>query len=121
MVDFVQRAETFVKEKLSRIDVRGARRIDLSTSQIRKFLSAVNRIENQIVAEGEQLSEDMVNEIKYLKIMLAYQAGRERAVKPLYEELVIEIDKIGESKKKFVEFARYVEAIVAYHKYYGGN
>ena len=53
--------------------------------------------------------------------MLAYQAGRERAVKPLYEELVIEIDKIGESKKKFVEFARYVEAIVAYHKYYGGN
>lgn len=121
MTDIVQEAENFVKEKLRRQDKKGFWKIDLSTSQIRKFLSAVNQIENKVVAEEDVLSGEITNEIKYLKIILAYQAGRTSSVKPLYTELIPRIDKIGNDKKKFVEFSRYVEAIVAYHKFYGGN
>lgn len=128
MADIVQEAENFVKEKLRRQDKKGGWKIDLSTSQIRKFLSSVNQIENKVVSEGDVLSEEITNEIKYLKILLAYQTGRagkvgigKNVIEPLYMELVPRIDKISNNKKMFVEFARYVEAIVAYHKFYGGN
>ena len=128
MTDIVQVAENFVKTKLRKQNQRGEWKIDLTTSQIRKFLSSVNRIENRMFAESDILSSDVVNEIKYLKIMLAYQTGRAgklgrgtNPLEPLYEDLIPKIDAIADSKKKFIEFARYVEAIVAYHKFYGGN
>ena len=31
------------------------------------------------------------------------------------------IEEIGTSISKYEEFAHYVEALVAYHKFYGGN
>lgn len=128
MTDIVQEAENFVKNKLRVQNQRGDFEIKLTTSQIRKFLSAVNKIENKMAIEQDNLSDDVINEIKYLKITLAYQTGRagkigngRNPIEPLYNELVPKIDKIGNSKKLFTEFARYVEAVVAYHKFYGGK
>ena len=125
MADIVQDAENFVREKLLKPDKHGDLKSALSTSQIRKFLSAVNRIENKVMSEGETLSDDVTNEIKYLKIMLAYQVGRAdkavRQIRAFYDELEPRINEIGNSKKRFTEFARYMEAIVAYHKFYGGD
>ena len=31
------------------------------------------------------------------------------------------IDQIGSDKEKFLLFCKYMEALVAYHKYYGGR
>ena len=31
------------------------------------------------------------------------------------------IDSIGDSVEKYEQFARYVEALVAFHKFYGGR
>lgn len=128
MTDIIQDAEIFVKTKLRKQNQRGEWKIDLTTSQIRKFLSSVNKIDNRMLTEKDVLSPDIINEIKYLKIMLAYQTGRAgklgkgtNPLEPLYEDLIPKIDAIADSKKKFIEFARYVEAIVAYHKFYGGN
>ena len=47
----------------------------------------------------------------------------EKEVKSFMEKADIEriMDDIGDSKKKFIAFNRYIEAIVAYHKYKGGN
>ena len=104
--------------------------IMLSTNQIRKFLAGINGIQNRILAyqgageiEGDKLPQDIVDEIQYVKIKLIYQSGREREVKSFMEKADIEriLDDIGSSKKKFQEFNRYIEAIVAYHKYKGGN
>jgi len=104
--------------------------IMLSTNQIRKFLAGINGIQNRILAyqgageiEGDKLPQDIVDEIQYVKIKLIYQSGREREVKSFMEKADIEriMDDIGSSKKKFQEFNRYIEAIVAYHKYKGGN
>ena len=124
MTDIVKDAENFVKEKFINHTPKGDK-IDFTTSQIRKFLSSVNRIENRVMAESETLSDDIANEIRYLKIMLAYQTGRaekaKKETRAFYNELIPKIDKIGNSKKAFTEFARYVEAIVAYHKFYGGK
>ena len=127
MEDIVKKAQDFVVNKLSETNKYdpSKKEIKITTSQIRKFLSGVNLIQNKMNEEGETLSDETVNEIKYLKIKLAYQAGREKTrenkIKVLYDNLVPEIDNIGNSKKKFLEFSKYIEAIVAYHKFYGGK
>lgn len=103
-------------------------RISLTTTQIRKFLSAVNILNNKVLAwkvhnTSDELSEELVNEIKYLKVKIIYQAGRERVVKEFSEKanIINKINNIGYSVKKYEEFARFMEAIVAYHKFAGGR
>ena len=103
----------------------------IKTSQIRKFLSAVNSVANKIQNEKEELSDDLANEIQYLRIKLAYQAGREDVKKKpdpnnfglhyLQKALDSALKNIGKSKSKYEEFNRLVETIVAYHKFYGGK
>ena len=105
----------------------------VKTSQIRKFLSAVNSVANKIQNEQEELDSNLADEIQYLRIKLAYQAGREIIPKNLhgdvseyglhYLQKVLDaaIKNIGSSKLKFEEFNRLIESIVAYHKFYGGE
>lgn len=103
----------------------------ITTSQIRKFLSAVNAVANKVTIYKAQnqgkkdLSEELAAEIKYLQVLLVYQAGRDTdgTVKKFVREthLLEEINKIGTNLKAFEEFAKYIEALVAYHKYYGGK
>jgi CRISPR-associated protein Csm2 len=70
-------------------------------------------------------------EVKYLKVKLAYQIGRARPkrqgdVNPV-EELAKEaglmerIDNVKNDMAKYDEFARFIEALVAFHKFYGGK
>ena len=110
-------------------DRRGNTVINLKTNQIRKFLTAVNTVTGKIDVYRakhdltNQLPDDLAAEVKYLKIKIAYQAGREKAVKDFVNKaaLIQWIDSIGNSVEKYEEFAKYVEALVAYHKYYGGK
>ena len=118
-------ANEFVKSKLFCIDERANREKALiTTSQIRKFLSAVNCLENKISSCGKELDSEIANEIKYLKVKLAYQVGRDnknKGLKALYDEIEPLISQIGTSKDNYTKVARYIEAIVAYHKFNGGE
>lgn len=64
-------------------------------------------------------------EIKFLKVNLLYQAGKDKKeiVKDFVEKakLATIINGIGSDLDKFNKFCKYVEALVAYHKYYGGK
>lgn len=118
-------ANEFVKEKLFNINPKNGKKESLiTTSKIRKFLSAVNCLENKILSCEEQLPQDIVNEIKYLKVKLAYQVGRDGkdgGLRKFYNELEPLISQIGTSKSNYTKVARYIEAIVAYHKFNGGE
>lgn len=110
-------------------------KIDLTTSQIRKFLTAVNIVKNKVELylvqnkAATKLPQDLVEEIKFLKVNLLYQAGRDAAsnkkatVKKFVKQANLEkiIDDIGDDKQKFARFCKYTEALVAFHKYYGGR
>ncbi len=128
MEDITATAEKVI-QSLQVKNKKGELVIDLTSSQIRKFLVAVNRIENKVSiykAEHQgnaELTEELAMEIKYLKVKLAYQAGREREVKFFVEkaQLMQRIEKIGKNIKAFEKFSRYMEALVAYHKFYGGK
>lgn len=87
---------------------------NLKTNQIRKFLDAVKKVESD---GGKGFSRD---EVKLLKPKLAYAAGRQSEVKPLMQVLDPCIDRV-DTKEDFKRFARLVESIVAYHKFYGGR
>ncbi len=88
--------------------------INLKTNQIRKFLDAVKKLES---GGGKEFNRD---EVKLLKPKLAYAAGRQTEVKPLMLVLDPCIDRV-DTPKDFKQFARLVEGIVAYHKFYGGR
>lgn len=89
---------------------------NLKTNQIRKFFDAVKKIESESNCK-KQLNTFSV---KLLKPKLAYAAGRQKEVKPLMAVLDPCINKVN-TLEDFNKFARFVESIVAYHKYHGGR
>lgn len=96
--------------------------INLKTNQIRKFLDAVKKVESESIKRFESDNATAFNsdEVKLLKPKLAYAAGRQSEVRPLMALLDPCIDRVN-SKEDFKKFARLVESIVAYHKFYGGR
>lgn len=103
----------------------------ITTSQLRRFLTAVNRVTGQVEKykrernekRNNQLPKELQTQIKFLKVKLAYAAGREKSVKKFAEkaELMKEIENIGDDMMRYEAFAAYMEALVAFHKFYGGR
>ena len=58
-----------------------------------------------------------------MKLRFYYEAGREEKVKTFLETAKIFdiIKEIGNSRSNYILFSRYMEALVAFHKYYGGK
>jgi CRISPR-associated protein Csm2 len=123
--------KSFVETYFMKKNRRNEDEVIVSTSQIRQFLSGVNSIQNKLSVLDETDPnyntqwQNLWQEIQYLRIKLAYQAGRADrdkaiALDNMKNELDPIIDKI-DTKEKFNKFARLVESIVAYHKYCGGN
>lgn len=87
---------------------------DLKMAQIRRFMGAVLKVE---VKGPKGFRRD---EVVYLKVLLAYAAGRNKAVRPLLAVIDPMIDRI-EGWEDFQRLVRFVRSVVAYHKFYGGN
>lgn len=119
-LNYVDHAEKVI-ETLAR-DKKG--NIKLTTSKIRNILAMVSEIYNEVVHEsGDKLTVKSQERIQYLRLRITYEAGREADVKDFIDnsELLILLKKIGESKSKFLLFCRYIEALVAYHRFSGGK
>lgn len=128
--NYVDVAEEVIK-KLRKPDRKPDKKegfkLALTTSKIRNILSMVSELYTDAQhARGEKLSEDMVGRVQYLRMRIAYEAGREgreNAVKEFANkaELLPRISEIGNSRQKLLLFCNYMEALVAYHKFYGGD
>ena len=119
--DIAQEAENVIL----RLKKVGGGELVITKSQIRKFLAAVNALTNKVDdyrarnPRAVELSPAHASAVKYLKVQLVYQAAREpKKVKPFVKE---RIDAIGTDLRAYEDFAHYVEALVAYHKFYGGE
>ncbi len=68
----------------------------------------------------ETLSRDIIERINYMRLRFYYEAGRESSVKNLLETAkVFEVLKsVGSSRQNYILFSRYMEALVAFRKYY---
>lgn len=96
----------------------------VTTSKIRNLLAMTADIYNEVTnSKSEKLSADIIGQINYLKIRFVYEAGRDMAVKKLVEiaDILEHIGEIKGSRKQYILFSKYMEALVAYRKYYGGR
>lgn len=126
--DFSTIAENTIK-KISRLP---------STSSIRNILALINNVSMKVAnCQESKLPQDIINDISYLKVRIAYSYGRDRSSfnprsSRTYEnqcKLAVFIDETRllelllciDTKQKYEIFAKYVEALIAYHKYYGGR
>lgn len=109
------------------IDRKNRERLsDIKTNQIRNVFDAIKRVEMEWIKEKGKENPDfskIERELELLKPRLAY-AARHNEVKPLKKVLDKAIDGVKNSNNKreaFENFLRFIESIVAYHKFYGGK
>lgn len=95
----------------------------LTTSQIRNLLAMTTDIYNDVQnIQGTKLDEKIVERINYLRVRFAYEAGRDPKVGEFVKEAhIIRYIKLIHDKNAYILFSRYMEALVAYHRYYGGK
>lgn len=91
-----------------------------TTTKMRNILAMVSAIYNSIDRKSDKLNEDQLSEIQYLKLQVLYQSGRENSVKNFVRttNIIEYIDRIGDSSENFLNFERYMEALVAYMKFF---
>ena len=124
-VNYVDKAERVIKNlaEESKERYRGQVRI-VTTSKLRNLLSMTSDIYNQVLTySSEKLNEELVGRIEYLRVRFMYEGGRDGEVKKFVEraEILEILKEIGQSKKNYLLFSRYMEALIAFHKYYGGR
>jgi len=101
----------------------------LTTSQIRALFGEVRQIQAQWSLPGEQNAQQARRRLILLKPKMRYRARKERgkAVGELVDvlepavDLVVQEQSLEKQKERFDRFVEFFEAILAYHKAYGGN
>ncbi|PLV58083.1 type III-A CRISPR-associated protein Csm2 [Thermotoga sp. KOL6] len=101
------------------------KKLKLNTTQLRKFHGYLTKIwskyiyrKNEYSDHPEVFRKEILDDIHFMKIFLAYQVGRgQSGVEKLKETLEPLIDEI-ENGKDFEKFKKFYDAIVAYHKFY---
>lgn len=134
MPNYVAEAEAVIQDLCNK-------GIILNTNQLRKILSAITEIKNKVnievaknKAKVKTISPELQMEIRFLKTHFCYQAGREieenkgrrNAVNTVDEfikraKLIPYLDKIGDDIDNFKEYCKYIESLVAFHKYYSAT
>lgn len=91
----------------------------LTTTQLRNLLSLTSTLYDLIQTQSY---DSLIDRISYLRVQFVYQAGRNDAVKIMVEQAnILNIIKEIRDKESLIRFCRYMEALVAYFKYYGGK
>lgn len=130
MENIVDKAELAIKS-IGKPDKNNPNKlyIKLKTNQIRKILTAVNILKNKVdiykIAKSKEkkLDEELQMEIEFLRVNMSYQAGRDNLVREFIEkaDLLNMVKDINGDIKAFEKFCKYIEALVAFHKFYGGQ
>ena len=102
----------------------------VTTTKIRNILSMAADIYDKTLQNPDSnLNDDIVSRIEYLRIRVIYECGRSNNRKRKGDVTVlVENAKILEylkmingDKSRYILFYRYLEALVAFHRFYGGE
>lgn len=106
------------------LEMKKNKKYEITTTKIRSILRMLNQLQREAVQrQKEELDEEFQSSLQYYKMRCVYEAGREPTVKTFMEksQLIALVDWIGSSKNNFLLYCHYVEALVAFHRYYGGK
>lgn len=96
----------------------------VTTSKIRNLLSLVSEIYNkENIRTDKELMPDSVVSLNLMRVRVAYECGRDNAVKDFVAKtkLLEYLKGISRDRADLIRFAHYLEALVAYHRYLGGE
>lgn len=127
--DYVDIAEKVIINLAKNKDKYGNTKM-VTTSKLRNLLAMSADIYNEVLVSDEKLSEDLISRIDYLRVRFIYEYGRDNKGNSYKGDLQKFIDdakildilkEINGSKKNYILFYHYMEALVAFHKYNGGR
>lgn len=125
--NFVQQAEDVMKEEENR---------KITTTKLRSIYSLILDIYNiERLSDAKKLKEENKLKLQMAKVRIAYEVGRDERVgkekisvvntfvknAKLIEAIRWIENNDDNSRENFMNFARYMEALVAYHRFYGGK
>ncbi|SET01695.1 CRISPR-associated protein Csm2 [[Clostridium] aminophilum] len=123
--NYVDEAENAIKRLKNKINPKTGRPDPMvKTSKIRNLLSMSADIYNNVlILNSEKLNSELAGRIEYLRMRFVYECGREPTVKNfVLEAKILDVLKeIDGNKSNYILFNHYMEALVAFHKFYGGN
>ena len=96
----------------------------ITTSKLRNWFSIANDIYNVESRSSEiGLKPESCTKLLNLRVRIVYDAGKDSKIKDFVSNanLLSYIKGIGSSREQMIRFAHYMEALVAYHKYFGGR
>lgn len=103
----------------------------LKTTQVRKFLDAINQAKSKINSSDKSTIESVKSGLPLLRAQLAYATARQQKnnnpgpVEPLKVVLDAAIKKVRDEEEYFLDdfhrLSQLIESIIAYHRYAGGR
>lgn len=92
----------------------------VTTTKLRSIYGLIMSIYVKVTSPQEY--EAAKPDIQYLKVRMAYEAGREDSVKDFLKETNLRslVDGVA-SYEQFMLYCRFAEALVAYFKFFGGK
>lgn len=112
--DYVDFAEKLMKDKYRII----------TTSKLRNILSLLMDVYNmEMLRTEDTICQDSVVKLQMARIRIAYECGRDRNTKEFVDaaHLLPWLKAIGNSRSQAIRYVHYLEAIVAYHRFFGGR
>ena len=123
--NYVDRAEDVIKQLKARKNPKNGKPIPMvTTSKIRNLLAMSADIYNEVSGlRGDEIPEDCQKRIVYLRIRFVYEAGRDPSVKDFVEsaQILDVLKEIGSNRGNYILFSRYMESLIAFHRYLGGK
>lgn len=116
--DFVDEAEKIMRKRVEKHSP------NITTSKIRNLFSLVSDIYNvENLRNEETLLPESQRRLSMMRIRVVYEYGRDSATKAFVidTKLLEYMKDIGTSREKLIAFSHYMEALVAYHRYFGGK
>ena len=119
----LDKVENTIKELKTKKNQRGKPIGLLTVSQIRNLLAMSADILNEVLEYPEEnLSEELLDRVSYLTVRFYYEAGRDEKVKRFIEtDKLLPFLKGIKTRKQYIQYYQYMEALVAFHKYHGGK
>mgnify|MGYP005757469071 FL=1 len=125
--NYVEEAEKVIQSLKNKKNPKTGRDIPMvTTSKIRNLLAMTADIYNETLnIPGNQLPERLNDRIEYLRIRFIYEVGKDsdgRVKNFVTEAGILDIlREIKGIKSNFILFNRYMEALVAFHRFYDGK
>lgn len=117
---YVNEAEAVIQE-MKQTNFRESRDT-LTMSQLRNLSSLTSNIYDEV--QNNDVSQ-VSDKLAYLRVQFVYQSGRNAAVKKMVELAdilgILKTIQAKNDRSLIIRFCRYMEALVAYFKYYGGQ